>query len=360
MKRAFCLVLALLLAPAIAAADDYSAMLAGGGGAQGFASIRTGSGTVSYSLVTNGIGNITGASIRQGANTVVNLGAGSSSGSDAGSVASGADLSVGGLTVQVTGTTGTVGGALVLAAAGGNGGGGDDTPGTLALGDDESIALERDGSVALAVTRSGGTDGAVTVEVVLASGTATAGTDFAAATQTVSFADGEGGSKAVVIAITDDAEAEDAETFTVTLANATGGATVGNPGTATVTVFDNDSPCIEDGQTLCLNGDRFEVRAEFDPPNDADTELDPANAVELTDDTGYLWFFNQQNVEAVVKVLDACGVNNHYWVFAGGLTNVEVEITVRDTQTGSVATYANPQQTPFQPIQDTSAFATCP
>lgn len=33
--------------------------------------------------------------------------------------------------------------------------------------------------------------------------------------------------------------------------------------------------------------------------------------------------------------------------------------TVRDTQTGSVKTYENPAGTPFQPIQDTKALATC-
>ena len=66
------------------------------------------------------------------------------------------------------------------------------------------------------------------------------------------------------------------------------------------------------------------------------------------------------NVEMVIKVLNACGLNSRYWVFAGGLTNVKAVITVTDSQTGKVATYVNPIDTTFQPIQDTSAFATCP
>ncbi|HXM78695.1 MAG TPA: hypothetical protein VOA00_05615, partial [Thermoanaerobaculia bacterium] len=65
-------------------------------------------------------------------------------------------------------------------------------------------------------------------------------------------------------------------------------------------------------------------------------------------------------VEVVVKVLNGCGVNSRYWTFAGGLTDVNVILTVTDTQTGVVQTYVNPQGTPFEPIQDTSAFATCP
>ena len=60
----------------------------------------------------------------------------------------------------------------------------------------------------------------------------------------------------------------------------------------------------------------------------------------------------------VVKVLEACSVNQNRWVFAGGLTNVEVNIQVTDTnRAGAIPkTYTNPQGAAFQPIQDTSAF----
>ena len=80
-------------------------------------------------------------------------------------------------------------------------------------------------------------------------------------------------------------------------------------------------------------------------------------AVELTPDTGYFWFFNQENVELLVKVLDGCPITDHWWVFAGGLTDVEVTLRVTDTLSGMVKTYFNPQKTPFEPVQDTSAFA---
>ena len=108
---------------------------------------------------------------------------------------------------------------------------------------------------------------------------------------------------------------------------------------------------------LTLNDDRFEVRVHFRTPQGQEGE---GQAVQLTSDTGYYFFFNRNNVEMVIKVLRGCGINGHYWVFAGGLTNVEVEITVTDTATGTPKTYRNPLQTPFRPIQDTAAFATCP
>jgi hypothetical protein len=116
------------------------------------------------------------------------------------------------------------------------------------------------------------------------------------------------------------------------------------------------SPCISGFSTLCLNGGRFEV--EMDWQTAAGSGV--GNREVLTPDTGYFWFFKNTNVESVVKILNGCGVNNHYWVFAGGLTNVATAIRVRDTKTGAVKTYSTSVGTPFPPIQDTQAFATCP
>lgn len=107
---------------------------------------------------------------------------------------------------------------------------------------------------------------------------------------------------------------------------------------------------------LCLQGGRFEVRATWETTTDTGV----GHPVALTSDSGYFWFFDDANIEVVVKVLAACPVNSRYWVFAAGLTNVAVELEVTDTLTGAKRTYFNPLNTPFQPIQDTNAFATCP
>ena len=115
--------------------------------------------------------------------------------------------------------------------------------------------------------------------------------------------------------------------------------------------------CVADANTLCLSGDRFQVRAGW---RRTDGTSGNGMAVRLTGDTGYMWFFDPANVEMVVKVLNACSFASRIWVFAGGLTNVMVTTTVTDTQTGLMRTYTNPQGTAFAPIQDTSAFATCP
>ncbi len=131
------------------------------------------------------------------------------------------------------------------------------------------------------------------------------------------------------------------------------------PGTFTAD-FDDlsfaESTCTADAHTLCLNGGRFAVTATFDAGSGF---AGTANAVPLTGDTGYLWFFDPANVEAIVKVIDGCAVGGHFWVFAGGLTDVRVHLAVTDEQTGTQKTYDNPAHTPFAPIQDTAAFA-CP
>jgi V8-like Glu-specific endopeptidase len=117
------------------------------------------------------------------------------------------------------------------------------------------------------------------------------------------------------------------------------------------------SVCTQNSTTMCLADNRFAVSATW---RTSDGNTGAGQAVRLTADTGYFTFFSASNVEAVVKVLNACGLNQKYWVFAGGLTNVNVVLTVRDTKTGTTKSYTNPQGTAFQPIQDTGAFATCP
>ncbi|MEM7585589.1 MAG: carboxypeptidase-like regulatory domain-containing protein [Acidobacteriota bacterium] len=108
---------------------------------------------------------------------------------------------------------------------------------------------------------------------------------------------------------------------------------------------------------LCLDDGRFEVRATW---RDFIGGSGTAQPEALTDQAGTFWFFNADNVELVVKVLDACVAPlERFWVFAAGLTDVEVELTVTDTVSGQTRTYNNALGSPFQPILDTDAFATC-
>lgn len=119
---------------------------------------------------------------------------------------------------------------------------------------------------------------------------------------------------------------------------------------------EDPSVCMESAINLCLTEGRFRIEVNWR----SSTGSGVGQAQELTSDTGYFWFFAPDNVEMVVKVLDACPQSERFWVFAGGLTDVEIEMKVVDTHTGIIRRYNNPADTPFQPIQDTDAFATCP
>ena len=117
-----------------------------------------------------------------------------------------------------------------------------------------------------------------------------------------------------------------------------------------------DAPaCIQDVDTLCLgDGDRFKLEVAWQTPTGA---TGSGKTTRLTEDTGTFSFFDAANLELMVKVLDGCLSNQHFWVFSGGLTNVRVELRVTDTQTGIEKTYVSPLNTPDQPLQDTSAFS---
>lgn len=113
---------------------------------------------------------------------------------------------------------------------------------------------------------------------------------------------------------------------------------------------------IDEEPGLYLRDRRFRVNATFATNQGATGTLRPVN---LSDDTGYGTFFNPANVELLVKVLDGCAINQRWWVFLGGLTNVAVELEIEDTTTGQVRSYVNPQGVAFVPQQDTQAFP-CP
>jgi hypothetical protein len=112
-------------------------------------------------------------------------------------------------------------------------------PGTIAWATATASVSESGGTVTLTATRAGGAAGVASVQYATANGTATAGSDYAAASGALNWADGESGSKAVTISVTNDTVIEPAETFTVTLSNPAG-ATLGTPAAVTVTINDDD------------------------------------------------------------------------------------------------------------------------
>ncbi|MEM9557221.1 MAG: SGNH/GDSL hydrolase family protein [Acidobacteriota bacterium] len=119
----------------------------------------------------------------------------------------------------------------------------------------------------------------------------------------------------------------------------------------------NAGPCVADDDTLCLLGGRYQVEVAW-RTDDGTEGVGRGEAV--SDNTGRLWFFDPQNLELLIKVLDGRCVNDHVWVYFGALSNVEFAIEVRDTVTCAVRRYENPSGT-FASLGDTEAFAdSCP
>ena len=114
------------------------------------------------------------------------------------------------------------------------------SPGTIALSSSSYSVDEDSGTVTITATRTGGSTGAVGISYATSNGTATAGSDYTSASGTLSWADGDSDDKTFTVAITSDTLYEIDETFTVTLSGPTGSATLGSPGSATVTINDDD------------------------------------------------------------------------------------------------------------------------
>jgi hypothetical protein len=125
-----------------------------------------------------------------------------------------------------------------------------------------------------------------------------------------------------------------------------------DPLTGTITVLSPSATCVPDATRLCLTGQRFEVQVDWTSGGSSA----PGRAQVLTNNTGTFWFFQPANLELVVKVLDGCAINDHFWFFAAGLTNVATRIFVTDHETGAQRVYESPAGSPFAPRQDTAAF----
>lgn len=123
------------------------------------------------------------------------------------------------------------------------------------------------------------------------------------------------------------------------------------------------APCVPGPFTLCIDdipGDRrFQVQVQFETVQGGGA-FGMAHAVPLAplgvNQGGLFWFFQQENPELLLKVLNGCSVNGFYWVFFSAVTNVEVDVLVTDTQTGDTFLSVNPDVTPA-PVLNASAFA---
>ena len=233
-------------------------------------------------------------------------------------------------------------------------------PGRLGFARPSVTTQESDGEITLSVVRAGGSDGAVAALVRTSGGSATARADYEPVARTLAWGHGDSAPRTFTLRLLEDGVAgEGVETIELELHDPRGGADLGES-RMVVTIDEADTgptepieQCVADATTLCLNKDRFRARVRY-ATDKGETGL--GHGVLLTGDTGYFSFFDASNVEIVVKVLDGCEVNGKYWLYATGLTDLDVELEVADPVTQTRHAYTSPPKEAFLPVADTKAF----
>ncbi|MBC7929317.1 MAG: hypothetical protein H7Z38_02020 [Rubrivivax sp.] len=129
---------------------------------------------------------------------------------------------------------------------------------TLAINDDDAEPTlqfssatynvgEGGGTATITVTRTGGSNAVSVSYNTPVGGNATAGSDYTATSGTLNFGEADP-QKTFTVPILEDGDDEDNETVNLALSNPSGGATLGTPGAAVLTIIDND-----DSPTFSIN-----------------------------------------------------------------------------------------------------------
>ena len=112
--------------------------------------------------------------------------------------------------------------------------------------------------------------------------------------------------------------------------------------------------CETDAQTLCLQDSRYAVAVDWWTAAGASGAASVVHSG--TNDSGLFWFFDPNNWEVLIKVLDGCALNGHVWVFGASTTDLGYVIRVTDTVTGTVKEYRNEPGLPAPAMTDATAL----
>lgn len=114
---------------------------------------------------------------------------------------------------------------------------------------------------------------------------------------------------------------------------------------------------VADGPDVALLMDRFEVAVRWMDFVGAEGVGRPVPGA--SEDSVLFSFFARSNWELMVKVLDGCNENGHFWVLTGGATDLDYEIEITDTVTGATWQGTNALGNPATAVSDNLAFV-CP
>ena len=114
------------------------------------------------------------------------------------------------------------------------------SPGEVGLAHSAVSVIEFRDHAAINITRINGSTGQITIDYTTVNQSATAGIDYQPVSGTVTLEDGQTGAT-ILVPILDDTESEEDETFSIALDSVTGGAFLGQPRTAVITILDDEA-----------------------------------------------------------------------------------------------------------------------
>ena len=106
------------------------------------------------------------------------------------------------------------------------------------------------------------------------------------------------------------------------------------------------------------SGERWHVSLCFEDP--AGWQTMAWNYELESSASGLMYFFDRDNVEALVKVLNGCAINGHHWVFVAPVTDLKFQLRVRDQYGdyyGKPWLHENRVRGTARTASDTTAFA---
>jgi hypothetical protein len=126
--------------------------------------------------------------------------------------------------------------------------------------------------------------------------------------------------------------------------------------------FGTVGPCNRDPNTACLVGGRFEVKVDWQQAasSGAGQVMSFGGQRAESDQSAFFWFFSASNFEMGLKILDACVINQKFWVFISGLTDQGWTVHIRDSATGATKTYSNAVGHLTNTTADTTSGLSCP
>ncbi|MGD1805525.1 tandem-95 repeat protein, partial [Dapis sp. BLCC M126] len=188
-------------------------------------------------------------------------------------------------------------------------------PGTIQFSNPTFTVTEGTPTATVNVTRTGGSDGIISVTLNLDDDTATQNLDYTNPNpNTISFADGDTTSQSITIPIIDDNLEEVTETVNLLLTDISRSATIGTPNNAVLQLFDNDTPTTPPASIPENPRTRFSPNTiiSIEPDINANEDLiilSVGEVFDVTTESATLSFqYASQNINNQVRFFDTNGV----------------------------------------------------